>query len=38
MSPNTHPHTVRAMAVVVAAVLVASAFAPLLGMAATIMA
>ena len=38
MSPNTHPLTVRAMAVVVAAFIVAGAFAPLLNMAAAIMA
>ena len=38
MSPNTHQHAVRAVTVVVAVVLVAGALAPLLNMAAIIMA
>lgn len=38
MSPNTHPRARRALAVVVATVLVAGAFAPILRMAALVMA
>ena len=38
MSPNTHPRARRALAVVVATVLVAGAYAPIVHMAALIMA
>ncbi len=38
MSPNTHPRARRALAVVVATVLVAGAYAPILNMAALVMA
>jgi hypothetical protein len=38
MSPNTHPRGLRALAVVVAIALVAGAYAPLLHMAAQVMA
>lgn len=36
MSSNTHPHAFRALTVVVATVLVAGAFAPVLSLAARV--
>ena len=38
MSPNTHPRAMRALAVVVATALVVGAYAPLVRMAALVMA
>ena len=37
MSSNTSPHALRALAVVAAIVIVASAFAPMLGLASRVM-